>query len=271
MALKRLLTEEMIQVSTTWKDPKSKARKAILATPELAPLIPRLDGAHDALAAAGQPSTDDPRLGEISVQEGKLDLRHDDIIRGSHLLLTAASLLLGEDNGGAELITLRDTLIPDGLQSTQKSYRAQAGQAAQLDKRLTPDVRSDLDAIAVGPKSAKAVLGQYIDEWVTIGGKLGTLEDEKGRLLAAPVDPGTGAGAALLKARNTWVRVVNAMVANAELAEIDPEVDALVFGPMRAAEAAADRRGRPAKGKGDPIGGDQGNGDPTKGGEGGGK
>ncbi len=271
MALKRLLTEEMIQVSTTWKDPKSKARKAILATPELAPLVPRVDGAHDALAAAGQPSTDDPRLGEISAEEGKIDIRHDDIIRGSHLFLTGASLLLGEDNGGAELIILRDTLIPDGLQSTQKSYRAEAGQAAQLDKRLTPDVRSDLEAISVGPKSAKAALMQFIDEWVTLGGELGTLEDEKGRLQATPVDPGTGAGAALLKARNTWVRVVNAMVANAELAEIDPEVDALVFGPLRAAESAADRRGRPTKGKGGAPGGDPTGGDPTKGGQGGDK
>ncbi|MEO5725904.1 MAG: hypothetical protein ABI134_00805, partial [Byssovorax sp.] len=35
----------------------------------------------------------------------------------------------------------------------------------------------------------------------------------------------------------------NALVANGELGELDAETDKLIFGPLRAAEKAAERRG----------------------------
>ena len=75
------------------------------------------------------------------------------------------------------------------------------------------------------------------------------LGDDKGRLQPAPGEQGTGNGAALLGARNQWVRVVNALVANNELAGLDEETDKLIFGPLRAAEKAADRRGGSAVAK----------------------
>jgi hypothetical protein len=241
MAFKRFYFEEMLQLSGTWVDPASKAHKAILATPDLAPMMPRLTAAHNVLASLAQPAKEDPRLAAIIKEETALDPRHDDIIRGGYGLLTSAVLLLGE--GGAELLALRDTLFPDGLESTQKSYRAEAGQAAQLAARLTPALRAQLASIVVGPKGDKKTLEHFVDELITIGARLGVLEDDKGRLQPAPSEQGTGAGAALLAARNQWVRVVNALVANSELAGLDTEIDKLLFGPLRAAEKAADRRG----------------------------
>src|SRR5262249_4207042 len=77
-----------------------------------------------------------------------------------------------------------------------------------------------------------------------LGQKLGTLEDEKARLPSSASGQGPGAGMTLLAARNQWVRVVNAFVANGELAELDEETAKLIFGPLRAAEKAADRRDR---------------------------
>src|SRR6266446_1470379 len=118
MAFKRLTTEEMIQLGSPWIDPKSKAHKAILATPDLAPSTARLKAAHEGLTGAAQPAVSDPRLAESSKKEASIDPRHDDIIRGCHGLLTGAAFLLG----GPEMLQLRDTLVPDGLQSTQKSY-----------------------------------------------------------------------------------------------------------------------------------------------------
>ena len=240
MALKRLFSEEMLQLSGTWVDPKSRAHKAILATADLAPSMPRLTAAHSALATLAQPAAEDPRLAAISKEEAVLDPRHDDIIRGGHGLLTGAAFLLGDD--GVELLGLRDTLFPEGLSLTQKSYRGEAGSAAQLAKRLTPALRAQLASIVVGPKSGKKTLEQFVDELISLGAQLGALEDEKGILQPAPGEPGTGTGAALLAARNQWVRVGNALVANSELAELDVETDKLIFGPLRAAEKAADRR-----------------------------
>src|SRR5512132_1203605 len=124
MAFKRLLSEEMLQLSATWVDPKSKAHEAILATPDLAPSMPRLTSAHDTLASLAQPASVDPRIAAIIQEEAVVDPRHDDIIRGGHGLLTEAAFLLGSE--GAGLLALRDTLFPDGLSSTQKSYRAEA-------------------------------------------------------------------------------------------------------------------------------------------------
>jgi hypothetical protein len=46
MAFKRFYFEEMLQLSGTWVDTKSKAYKAILATPDLAPMMARLTAAH---------------------------------------------------------------------------------------------------------------------------------------------------------------------------------------------------------------------------------
>jgi len=239
MAFKRLFSEEMLQLSGTWVDPASKAHAAILATPDLAPSMPRLTASHHLLASLAQPASADPRLAAISEEEAVIDPRHDDIIRGGHGLLTGAAFLFGA--GGAELLALRDTLFPDGLSSLQKTYRAEAGQAAQLASRLTPALRAQLASIVVGPKDGQRTLEQFVDELIGLGAQLGALEDEKGRLQPAP-GHGSSNNAALLSARNQWIRVANALVANSEVAELDEATDKLVFGPLRAAEKAADRR-----------------------------
>ena len=246
MAFKRLASEEMLQLSGTWVDPESKAYKALLATPDLAPSMPRFTAAHKLLAKLTQPGIEDPRLAAIVAEEGIVDPRHDDIIRGAYGLLTCAALLLGADGAdgadGAALLALRDILFPDGLSSTQKSYRAESGQAAQLAKRLTPALRAQLASIVVGPKGDKKTLEQFVDELIALGARLGVLEDEKARLQPGPGEPGPGAGAAILAARNQWVKLANALIANSEVAGLDAETDKLVLGPLRAAERAADRR-----------------------------
>jgi hypothetical protein len=256
MALKRLFSEEMLQLSGTWVDPKSKAHKALLASPDLAPAMPRLTTTHNQLATLAQPVSEDPRVAAIMDEQSRLDPRHDDIVRGGYGLLTSAAFLLGGEEG-AELLKLRDLLFPDGLSLILKTYRGEAGTAAQLEKRLTPEVRAQLASISVGAKGQKKTLEHFVDELLAVGAKLGALEDEKAILQPSPGEPGTGAGAALLAARNQWVRVVNALVANNELAALDPEEDKLIFGSLRAAEKASDRReGSAAKKKADAGGGE---------------
>lgn len=247
MALKHLQTEEMLQITATWIDPQSPAHTAILAVPELAAKLPHAEGAHHALAAAAQPAKN-PRIAEIIAQESSIDLRHDAILRGVFGFLTSLAEIVGGEDG-AKYIELRDILIPDGLTSTQRTYRAEAGQAKQLEDRLSPALKARTDIIVVGPKPKTKTLTSYLNEWITLGKQLGELEDEKGKLLAQEAEASTGA--AIITARNRWIRVVNSILADAELVELAAEPQATILGPLRDAEKKAEARarsGKPSKG-----------------------
>lgn len=236
MALKRLRTGEMVQLSTPWVTEGSPARQAILATPEIAALLPRIEAAHKALHDA-QPVTDDSRLARIQEKATSLDLRHDEIVRGGYWFLMALAWLSGDGETGAQLVRLRDTLFPEGLDAVQKPYREEAGAAEMLKSRLAadPGAKKALKEIPALKKN----LGAYIDELIAVGKKIGENEDERAQLLAVtgPSDAGK-----LLTARNQWIRAVNALVANAELAGIDEAADRAIFGALRLADKNAERR-----------------------------
>lgn len=235
MAFKRLTTEEMVQVSGAWvKD--GDARAALLANEELAGLVARIDKAHDDLVAA-QPEASDPRLPALMREAAATDLRHDSIVRGIDMVLNGFMLLVGEGPKVEALQQLHDVLLPDGLQAIQRTYRAEAGAAELLQKRLakSPGSKKHLKEIAVEKKN----LGQYVQEWIKCAEHLGDLEDERASLMK---DAGPGDGTKLVNARNRWIRAVNALVANAELAELDAETDRLIFNALRHAEKLADRR-----------------------------
>lgn len=243
MALRHLDSAVMLQLSATWLDSTSDAHKALVAVPDLATLLPRLNKPHTSLAALLQPGQD-ARVAAIIKEQFALDVRHDGLIRGMVGFLSgAAELLSGE--AATMLLELRDFLAPDGLSSMQKSYRAEATQAAQLKERITPAVQAQLDALQVGVLGYSKPLGHFVEEWISIGKKLGMLEDEKARLQDSP---GETAGQALVKARNLWIRTVNALLAQAELVELDEAADRLIFGPLRIASKNAERK---AKGKSD--------------------
>jgi len=98
---------------------------------------------------------------------------------GVYGYLTAMAELIGGEDG-EELLVLRDRLSPDGLSSQQKTYRGQAGQATQLEDRLTPEVLAKTDAFIVGQGPTAKPLTAYLKEWIAIGKQFGALEDEKG-------------------------------------------------------------------------------------------
>ena len=246
MAAKNLNSEEMVQISAGWLDPQNDGHQAILLVPVLQSSLSLINEAHLGVLPLVKPPQND-RLAAIMILEAELDVRHDSIIRGTHGALTAMAELVGGYDGN-ELIALRDALIPDGPPSMLKSYRAEATQAAQLDERLTSATRTRTDAVRIGEGASAKSLTAFLDEWIALGKQLGALEDEKGRIEAATGEAVTGA--TFLTARNFWVRVVNAMVANAELADIDQDKMGTVFGPLWNAEKKADERARQAAAKG---------------------
>lgn len=237
MALKRLTTEEMVQLSGPWVTEGTDARQAILSVPEMAGVLPRVDAAHSALHGA-QPGADDPRLAKLQEEAAGEDLEHDTLVRGIHTFLTGLALLCGNTATAESLLKLRDFLLPAGLDTAQKSYRAEAGAGDLLKTRLAGDAgaKKQLKDIPVLKKN----LGQFVDALLQKARRLGELEDERAQIVSTPAGPSDGAK--LLAARNQWIRAVNALVANGELAQPPEDVDRLVFGALRLAEKAADRR-----------------------------
>jgi hypothetical protein len=236
MARKHIASEEMLHLSAAWTQPKNPANLAILASTDLAAFLPRLVAAHQELAEQAHPLHENPRLEEIAKQQTSIDHRHDDVIRGSYAIFTGIADLLGPEHG-AIFLDLRDKLIPEGLSSSQKTYSAEAGQAAQLAARITPEIRTTLSKIRLDPQHPSHTLAFFLDEWISLGQELGDLETEKNR-----IGPETRNQASLLAARNKWIRTVNLFVALAEAAEIDPATHQLLFGPLLAAEQKSNKR-----------------------------
>src|SRR5690606_20172709 len=144
MALRNLITEEMVAVSQSWTSAENPARKAIEQAPRLAPLLADLERAHPAIHAVA-PQPESPPKAEIARLASEEDGVHDLLVRGIYGLLTEMALL---DDEGTELLALRDRLLPGGISAAiHASYRAQAGYAGLLRERLTPDVRDALAGI----------------------------------------------------------------------------------------------------------------------------
>lgn len=242
MSLMHLLPDEMLGVSGPMLDPGSDAYTVIINYDDFKAPYKRLQSAHSSLSAAAQPAKTE-RIKEIILAQATLDVRHDAIIRGIWGFFTAVAELIGGDTG-AELIALRDYLVPDGLSSQNKTYGGEAGQAEQLALRLTPDVRKRTDAILIGEGANAQPLSAYLDEWVTAGRKLGIYDAERGRIENEPSEGGD-----LHNARLDWVRAQNAMVSIAEMAGLTPVEMATVFGALQTAERKADDRARDTKAK----------------------
>lgn len=237
MSLKQLSTAEMVSVSGGWVEPGPVA-KALAARPETAGLMERVGAAHRALVAA-QPREADPRLGAIVAEAMEVDRRHDALARGIDALLMGLGLLATSASEAESLGRLRLLLFPDGLSLVQQSYRAEAGAATLLAERLeqNPEAQALLASTQVGPTSLRTHVNALIDA----ARHLGTLEDKRATLRAlAPSDAKVH-----LDARNGWIRVVNALLANARLADFDEATELAIFGPLRRAEAGAMRRTTP--------------------------
>lgn len=235
MAIKRLTAQEMVQLSTPWVNPNDQAGIALAKLPLLAGLLPQLKAAHEAIFAA-QVATEDPRAKALSQAEAELDATHDALTRGIYGSLT----MLAEFSPSAEeLLRLRDMLLPEGLEHTRKTYRGEAGHAALIAARLDDGVRARLKSVTLHDKN----LLDVVNAWLAAAHKLGELEEERARLTA----PAATSAAQLNDARIAWIRVTNALVANAELVKLDKEDDRILFSALRAAARTADSRNRSPK------------------------
>jgi hypothetical protein len=214
MALKNLSTGAMISLTTPWISEGNPERTILLRYPETKGLLGRIEGDQQALLDV-QPRPNG-RLAQVSDEQGTLDVTHDDLVRGVTGLLTHLALLATDAKEAQAFIELRETLFPQGVALVTRSYRDEAGEGALLRARLTPSLKKALKAIPV----LQGTLADTVARYLEVADALGKLEDEKATIVGRADGP---TPAALLAARNRWIRTVNAVIALLDIVAISEE------------------------------------------------
>ena len=201
-------------------------------------MLPSLDKAHNGLLdtqlAVGQVETE---LSLLQKAQAKLDVRHDRYVRGPYNVLTGLADLAESEAEAASYLNLRDTLTPHGLEVVRWSYTDEAGEADLVDSRLTKDDKALLAQIA----TPKGTLLDAHKARVKAGRDLGDLEKRRAFLEAQASTAATPAD--VIRARNLWIRTVNAFVAILALEEnLSDEDREKILGPLERAEQKADRK-----------------------------
>ena len=234
MALKRLYTGEMVSLSGPLTTAAHADRQILADIPATAALLPELDGAHRSLLVTQVKPEAQTRLAVIIKAQKRLDVRHDDLIRGVSGLLTALAYLTQDADLAARLRLVLSVLLPDGLDAVTRTYREEAGQAALLESRLSPADVTLLKKI----KILEGTAWNSIKEWIDVGAQLGALEDERAGL---PETSGP-APADVVTARNRWIRTINAMRSVLDLVSADHPGVVKILSRLSEAERKADRR-----------------------------
>lgn len=234
MALRRLTTDEMVSSTTTWVTPGHPDRLALESAPATAALVPEMIESLDALGRTHFNNSVSLQLGKLSRTQKKIDINHDDVLRGIWHYLSAAAYLASNESQRENLLRIRNLLLPEGLVATQKSYRQEAGQASLAAARLTAQ---DKRLLARIPTMSGTLL-DAVNRWFELAASLGQLDRERTTLSESQ----TPAAGDALAARNRWIRVVQAIRAVLALSgDSSPEI-ALILARLAAVELHADRR-----------------------------
>ncbi len=234
MALKRLYTGEMVSLSGPWTQSEHADRVLLASIPATAALLPQLDAAHANLFSMQVAPESTPRLNVIGKAQKRIDVRHDDVIRGLFGLLQSLAFLTPDADLAVRLHHLLAVLLPEGLDAVLKSYRDEAGQAALIESRLSPDEVSLLKRV----KTLEGTAWDSVREWISLAAQLGVLEEERAGVKEAPGP----APADVVTARNAWIQTINAIRTVLELVSSnDPGVE-LILNRIGEAERKAAHR-----------------------------
>lgn len=248
MRLKDFTTPTMVVVTGHWLDP-NRDRPRIEALPRASGLLPVLEGAHDRLLTVqSMGKTALPALMALQKEQGLLDGTHDRKSRGGYNLLTALADLVDDPAEAEKLLALRDTMYPHGMRVVQWSYVDEAGEAELVERRLTNDDRDLLKQITY----KGGTLFDAHQKRVESARKLGELEKKKLALLdAQEAGNGKPMPGDVVKARNAWIRAVNAFLAVLDLEEGLSEADREeLLRPLREAEKKSRKGGNDEEGSG---------------------
>lgn len=218
----------MVVVSGTLTKRGTPERVAIESVPEAAALIPQIEAAHRGLLDS-QPIAN-AGIAKLSGQLATSDGRHDTLVRAMHLRLESDILFADGDDDRADLTRARDALFPTGTSIITRSWTEQAGEARLRAARVTETVERTLTRMKTRGGS---MLDRYT-ELQDVANEIDRLEKRRAGLVSS--QPG---GSETVKARNQWIRCVNALAM--VLAAVGAD-EAPILGRCRALEARTEGR-----------------------------
>ncbi len=232
----------MIGISDPWVDDE-KDKPILESMPLTAGLVPILVTTHNRLALLRLiPSETEKVMHSLSERAGVLDLAHDEKFRSLYWLLIGIAAA-SENERRAEIEEVIDTLMPDGLAGTQKSFLAESGAVELAVSKMHPKIEGILKGIVVDGKSCL----ERFDEWTASGRELGDVERERARITKKQAQNVVTAKD-VVKARFKWIRAVNVLVELFDLDEDIPEETRIrILKPLRNAEAKFARKAAKAK------------------------
>lgn len=249
MAAKNLLSAEMLAVSEQWVAVKGVRalfeRQALIAA-----MLPMIESAHQGILDAqrvGEPGAEEKELAELTVKGAETDLLHDRKGRGVWKVLDGLADLADSTEESAAFIALRDRVLPEGLSMLQATWAAESGNAQRVERELEDEAFAKTLAGVALPLKKRATLLDAVKVHASAGRRLGVIEARRGALeeqaKAAKASEGAASSSALVKARNQWIRVANAVLSNIELIpDLDAEARSSIVGHYLRVEQTADRR-----------------------------
>ena len=235
MALYRLTSPEMIQLSATMVDIGHRDHVALMSQPDLAGLMPGLATAHRALVVATQGLLNAQLSPVLAAQSEIADRRYwlARAIQCGLQLYIALALARGDEAQADRLQDLSRAMFPDGLLVIDDKYERAVQRARQVGELLTEEVENNLRQLALQGGNLLALVRSWIDMTET----LGTLERQRVAFFLNQRQSGD-----MTRARATWNRLISVLRSIVSTVQIDdPEVVAIMERITRA-ERAAGRR-----------------------------
>jgi hypothetical protein len=246
MNLKSLPVASMIVVSERWLTGDS--RKVIDGLTLCRAMLGKLEEVHTGLITI-QPQRSALTEGFKSARDAanRADDTFDLRGRGLFLGLQALECLSEDPDATAAFAAAREAIFPKGLSVLTLTYVQEVGEARLAKERLTPELRTPLEAVSIGAFTA----AQAFDRW------LSAADDLEAKLQARDAAQDALQGAAdtvtlalAQEAKRAWGRVVRAFLNNLDLDDADAATRDGLLKTLRQEVASAARAAKSAQGEG---------------------
>lgn len=159
----------------------------------------------------------------------RLDGIHDDRARVLYHLLLALADATRDAELAEFLRRVHALMFPHALRIVHMSYLAEAGEVAELEARMTPDILARLETVRVADQS----LADIYREWVEAGKELGYKAQERTNLEASLGIQGTTAPqTSIRKVRGRWLRAVRLLIDALEFLDLPDDVRERLLAPL---------------------------------------
>lgn len=238
MAFRDLGSSSMISIGDRCTTPEPDGVCGLLEADEVLKVYPaRIKSVTVPLAEMEEKlGTVTSEIGELTVKINEDDAEGDAIIGGFDDFTTGAAAVCGDPVLSAAIRAARNAALGSEGRArlVQATYISLAGEATQMETRLTPEHWQTLDQIRVAQVTASDVL-RY---WMSLARSISKKEVRRGELRSKS-DGSEITRGQVAKARNQWIRVMNSFLSAIEISDLTEEQRALVLTPIQEAERNA--------------------------------